>query len=81
MAKRKHHNEEAIIRILKEGEAGMPVAYLLGKYIISQGTFYRWKSAYSCMQVSELKRLKGLEKENERFEAAGSTIRLWESSC
>ena len=67
MAKRKHHSEEAIIRILKEAEAGMPVADLLRKYNISQGTFYRWKSAYSGMQVSELKRLKGLEKENERL--------------
>jgi len=26
MAKRKHHSEELIIRILKEAEAGMPVA-------------------------------------------------------
>ena len=67
MAKRKHHSEELIIRILKEAEAGMPVADLLRKYNISQGTFYRWKSAYSGMQVSELKRLKALEKENERL--------------
>ena len=67
MAKRKHHSEELIIRILKEAEAGMPVADLLRKYNISQGTCYRWKSAYSGMQVSELKRLKGLEKENERL--------------
>ena len=67
MAKRKHHSEELIIRILKEAEAGMPVADLLRKYNISHETFYRWKSAYSGMQVSELKRLKGLEKENERL--------------
>jgi putative transposase len=49
MAKRKHHSEELIIRILKEAETGMPVADLLRKYNISQGTFYRWKSAYSGM--------------------------------
>ncbi len=56
MAKRKHHSEELIIRILKEAEAGMPVADLLRKYNISQGTFYCWKSAFSGMQVSELKK-------------------------
>jgi len=39
MAKRKHHSEELIIRILKEAEAGMPVADWLRKYNISQGTF------------------------------------------
>ena len=49
MAKRKHHSEEEIIRILKEAEAGMAVADLLRKYNISQGTYYRWKSAYSGM--------------------------------
>ena len=67
MAKRKHHSEEEIIRILKEAEAGMAVADLLRKYNISQGTYYRWKSAYSGMQVNELKRLKELEKENARL--------------
>lgn len=36
MAKRKHHTEEEIIRILKEAEAGMPVADLLRKYNINQ---------------------------------------------
>ena len=66
MAKRKHHSEEEIIRILKEA-AGMAVADLLRKYNISQGTYYRWKSAYSGMQVNELKRLKELEKENARL--------------
>ena len=45
MAKRKHPTEEAIIGILKEAEAGMPVSDLLRKYNISQGGFYRWKSA------------------------------------
>jgi putative transposase len=43
------------------------VADLLRKYNISQGTYYRWKSAYSGMQVNELKRLKELEKENARL--------------
>lgn len=45
----------------------MAVADLLRKYNISQGTYYRWKSAYSGMQVNELKRLKELEKENARL--------------
>lgn len=67
MSKGKHHNEAEIIRILKEAETGMPVADLLREHNISQGTYYRWKSAYSGMQVNELKRLKELEKENERL--------------
>ena len=53
--------------ILKEAENGIAVADLLRQYNISQGTYYRWKSAYSGMQINELKRLKELEKENARL--------------
>jgi putative transposase len=67
MAKRKRHTEEEIIRILKEATSGVPVADLLRKHNISQGTFYRWKSAYGGMEVNELKRLKELEHENARL--------------
>lgn len=67
MAKRKRHTEEEIIRILKEAASGLPVADLLRKHNISQGTFYRWKSAYGGMEVNELKRLKELEHENARL--------------
>ena len=67
MPKGNRYTEEEIIRILKEAESGLPVSDLLRKYNIAQATFYRWKSAYSGMEVSELKRLKELEKENERL--------------
>lgn len=67
MAKRKHHSEEEIIRILQEAEGGTPVADLLRKHGVSQGTYYRWKGRFSGLQVSELRRLKELEKENARL--------------
>jgi putative transposase len=65
--KRKRYSEEQIIRILKEAEGGMPVDELIRKYGIAQGTFYRWKSKFGGMDVSEAKRLKGLEEENRRL--------------
>ena len=65
--KRKRYSEEQIIRILKEAEGGMPVDELIRKHGIAQGTFYRWKSKYGGMDVSEAKRLKGLEEENRRL--------------
>ena len=34
---------------------------------ISEQTFYRWKSKYAGMQVSMVKRLKELERENEEM--------------
>jgi hypothetical protein len=40
---------------------------LTRKHGISEVTFYRWKSKYSGMEVSDAKRLKALEAENPRL--------------
>jgi putative transposase len=65
--KRKRHSEEQIIRILKEAESGLATAELVRKYGISEQTFYRWKSKFGGMELSEAKRLKELEEENRRL--------------
>jgi putative transposase len=59
--KRKRHTEEQIIAILKEHEAGMKTADLCRKHGISEASFYNWKAKYSGLEVSEAKRLRGLE--------------------
>lgn len=64
---RKRHTEEQIIVILKEHEAGMKTADLCRKYGISEATFYNWKAKYGGLEVSEAKRLKGLENENAKL--------------
>ena len=56
--KRTRHTEEQIVGILKEAEAGIGVSDLCRKYGISDATYYNWKSKYSKMSVSELKRLR-----------------------
>ncbi len=63
----KQFSEEQIIGVLKEAEAGMPMPEVLRKHGIAQGTFYRWKAKYGGMEISEAKRLKGLEEENRRL--------------
>ena len=66
--KRSRFSEEQIIGILKEAEAGeMPAVAVCRKHGISEQTFYRWKSKYGGMEVSEAKRLKALEDENVRL--------------
>ena len=40
----KRFKEEQIIGILKEAEAGVPVAELSRKYGISDNTLYNWKA-------------------------------------
>jgi putative transposase len=65
--KRKRHTEEQIIAILKEHEAGMKTADLCRKHGISEASFYNWKAKYGGLEVSEAKRLKGLESENAKL--------------
>jgi putative transposase len=65
--KRKRHTEEQIIAILKEHEAGVKTADLCRKHGISEASFYNWKAKYGGLEISEAKRLKGLESENARL--------------
>lgn len=65
--KRKTYTEEQIIAILNEHEAGMPANEVIRKHGIANGTFYRWKSKYGGMDVSEVKRPKELEAENAKL--------------
>jgi putative transposase len=53
--------------VLKEAEAGMKVADLCRKHGISDATFYSWRSRYGGMDVSEARRLRQLEEENQRL--------------
>ena len=65
--KRKRHTEEQIIAILREHEAGMRTTDLCRKHGISEPTFYNWKAKYGRLELSEAKRLKGLESENAKL--------------
>lgn len=56
-----------MIAILREQEAGRPTAEICRKYGVSHATFYKWKSKFGGMQVSDAKRLKALEEENRRL--------------
>ena len=62
--KKSQFTESQILAVLKEGEAGVPVAQIMRKHGISQATYYNWKSKYGGASVAELKRLKELEAEN-----------------
>ena len=65
--KRKRYKEEQIITILKEAEAGMKVSDLVRRHGISEQTYYRWKSKYGGLEVSDARRLRELEDENRRL--------------
>lgn len=59
--------EEQIIAILREQEAGMKTADICRKHGISGATFYKWKSKYGGLEVSDARRLRVLEEENRKL--------------
>jgi putative transposase len=59
--------EEQIIKVLKEVEAGAKLQDIVRRLGITETTFYRWKSKYGGLEVSDAKRLKALEDENRRL--------------
>lgn len=65
--KKKRFTEEQIISVLKENEAGIPVKELTRKYGFCEQTFYRWKSKFGGMEVSDARKLRKLEGENRRL--------------
>ena len=65
--KRSRFTEEQINGILREQEAGVPVADLCRKHGLSSPTFYKWKAKYGGLGVSEARRLKALEDENAKL--------------
>jgi putative transposase len=60
-------NEEQIIGILREQEAGSSTADVCRKHGVSSATFYKWKSKYGGLDVSEARRLKLLTDENAKL--------------
>ncbi len=67
MPKGKRHTEEQIIGILKQADAGVPIPDVCRQYGISNATLYKWKAKFGGMEVSDAKRLKGLEGENTKL--------------
>lgn len=74
--KGKRHSEEQIIGLLKRHEGGMPVKELIREVGITEQTFYRWKSKYGGMEVSDAKKLRQLEEENRRLKTMVADLML-----
>jgi putative transposase len=69
-------SEEQIVGVLQEAEAGVPMADLCRRLGVSEVTFYRWKAKYGGLEVSEAKRLRGLEEENRQLKHVVAELTL-----
>ena len=68
---RKRYTAEQIINYLREAEIfisqGQSVPEVSRQIGIAVQTYYRWRKEYGGMGLSQAKRLKDLEKENQRL--------------
>jgi putative transposase len=60
-------SEEQIIAMLKESEAGVETGAPCRRHWSTRACFYRWKSKFGGMELSEAKRLRQLEEENRQL--------------
>ena len=74
--KRSRFSDEQILGIVREGEAGRKVADLCRTHGITEQTYYRWKSKYGGLELSEMQRLKQLEDENRRLKQMYANLSL-----
>jgi putative transposase len=74
--KRSQYSESQIVGILKEADAGVKVADICRKYGISDATYYKWKSKYGGLEVSDVRRMRELEAENSRLKRMYADLSL-----
>ena len=74
--KRSKYSECQIVGILKEADAGMQVKEICRKYGISDATYYKWKSKYGGLEVSDVRRLRELEAENAKLKRMYAELSL-----
>jgi putative transposase len=72
---RRKFSEDKILSILKEAES-KPVAAVCRDHGITGVTFYRWKSKYERLKLSEAKKLRELEDENRKLKRIVADLSL-----
>lgn len=66
--KQSRFTEEQIIRVLRQYESKEKTAAEIQRELgISQATFFKWRKKFGGMSVSDARRLKELEQENQRL--------------
>jgi putative transposase len=74
--KRSRYSESQIVGILKEADSGVMVKDICRKYGISDATYYKWKSKYGGLEVSDVRRMRELEAENNKLKRMYADVSL-----
>ena len=71
MGRRRRHTPEQIIRKLREADRllgeGQDVATVCKQLEVSEQTLHRWRAQYGGLKAGDARRLRELEKENQKL--------------
>ena len=77
---RQRFTTEQIINKLRQAEVlvaqGRPIGEVARELGVSEHTYYRWRKEYGGVRTDQAKRLKHLEKENERLKKLVADLSL-----
>lgn len=74
--KKSKFTESQIVFALKQSETGVKVEEICRKMGISEATYYNWKNKYGGLGISELRRLRQLEEENNQLKKLVADLSL-----
>ena len=74
--KKSVHSESEKVKAVQELENGINAETVARNHGISKATLYNWKSKYSGMDVSQIRRLKELEEENRKLKQMYADLAL-----
>ena len=74
--KKSVHSESEMVKAVQELENGINAETVARNHGISKATLYNWKSKYSGMDVSQIRRLKELEEENRKLKQMYADLAL-----
>lgn len=78
--KKKAYSPEQIVKLLREVAAAQSAGQTVGQACrdlgVAESSYHRWRGQYGGMQADELRRLKELEKENERLKRIVADLTL-----
>mgnify|MGYP006333690199 CR=1 FL=1 len=74
--KRSVHTESEMVKAVQELESGIDAETVARNHGISKATLYNWKSKYSGMNISKIRRLKELEEENRKLKQMYAELAL-----
>lgn len=74
--KKKRFSEAQIVKVLEAVESGRKVADVCREYGVGVSTYFNWKSKYAGMKLSDLQKLKELERENTQLKRMFADVSL-----